>query len=119
MSTKTKIEPEVGQTWRNKRNGTLVTVTGRVNHNITQRGDWDYSVQHVSERGHEGQTFYPNFHGRFEPVIDNPGVPSVYLGVTEEQIVERLGSLSSAAVRRIVDAGEAVIDGRMTDGVFE
>lgn len=39
--------------------------------------------------------------------------------MTEEQIIERFGSLSMGAIRRIIDAGEAIITERVNDGVFE
>lgn len=39
--------------------------------------------------------------------------------LTEAQIVDRFGSLSSAAIRRIIDAGAETIEERFADGVFE
>lgn len=41
------------------------------------------------------------------------------MGVSEQEIIERFGSLSSAAIQRILDAGEDVIKQRWEDGVFE
>lgn len=39
--------------------------------------------------------------------------------MTEAEIIERFGSLSMGAIRRIIDAGEAIITERIDDGVFE
>ena len=40
-------------------------------------------------------------------------------GMSEEDIIDRLSSLSSGALRRIADAAEFIIDERWKDGVFE
>lgn len=69
-----KIEPAVGQTWQNKRNGTRITITGIAPHH-SNRGDWDKSIAYVSHRGHVGGSFYPNFHGRFEIIEDGGQLP--------------------------------------------
>lgn len=37
----------------------------------------------------------------------------------EAAIIERLGSLSSGAIARIISAGQEIIDERFADGVFE
>lgn len=39
--------------------------------------------------------------------------------ITVELIIERMGSLSSAAINRIIDAGEDIQRERFADGVFE
>jgi len=39
--------------------------------------------------------------------------------VIEEQIIAWFGSHNSGAVRRVINAGEQIITGRVEDGVFE
>lgn len=101
-----KVEPAVGQKWRNRRNGTLVTITGWVDHNSRKRGDWDYSVQYVSERGRDGQSFYPNFHGRFELIEQGTILP------VDVALTKPLDEWPTDFLNRLVDAANQVIQAR-------
>lgn len=69
-----KVNPEPGDTWRNKRNGTIITITG-LGRIIGKLSDGMYNVEYVTHRGHNGSTWFPYFHGRFEFVTRGDGVP--------------------------------------------
>lgn len=104
-----KIEPEVGQTWQNKRNGTRVTITGIVPHS-SSRGDWDKSIAYVSHRGHVGNSFYPNFHGRFEIIEEGGQLP------VDAALTKPLNEWPLDFLRRLLEATEKSILARQGDG---